>query len=127
MMEYYSPKWLSYAGFLFSVLGSLAMPLFGFVLSRYIFLLAKFDNPQNYSNDIYFARDVWTGIFVAICVGIGLNTYLQKLSFGKGGENLTFTLRLKLFQAYLSKHIGWYDKKEHAPAYLSTIISEDIQ
>lgn len=97
MMQYYSPKWLSYAGFVFSVFSSLALPLFGFVLSRYIFLLAKIDNPQDYSNDIYFARNVWTGIFVAICVGIGLTTYLQKLFFGKGGENLTFTLRIKLF------------------------------
>lgn len=127
MMKYYSPKWLSYAGFLACVLGSLSLPLFGFVLSRYIFLLAKFDSPQDYPDTIYFYRNVWTGIFVAVCVGIGVNTYFQKLCFGKGGENLTFTLRIRLFQAYLSKHIGWYDKKQHAPAYLSNIISEDIQ
>jgi ABC-type multidrug transport system fused ATPase/permease subunit len=25
------------------------------------------------------------------------------------------------------KHIGWYDRKEHAPAYLSNVISGDIE
>jgi ABC-type multidrug transport system fused ATPase/permease subunit len=48
------------------------------------------------------------------------------LWFGRGGENLTYALRVKLFEAYLSKHIGWFDNKNRAPGILTNILTEDI-
>jgi len=57
---------------------------------------------------------------------IGLSTYFQKLNFGIGGENLTNTLRVKLFEAILHKNIGWFDSKNRAPGILTNIITEDI-
>ena len=65
-------------------------------------------------------------MFVLLCLGIGLSTYFQKLFFGRGGENLTFTLRVKLFTAILHKNIGWFDNKNRAPGILTNIITEDI-
>lgn len=53
-------------------------------------------------------------------------SYTQKLLFGRGGENLTFTLRVKLFEAFLHKQIGWFDNKNRAPGILTNIITEDI-
>jgi len=57
---------------------------------------------------------------------MGISTFVQKISFGFGGDNLTLRLRVKLFEAYLSKHIGWFDNKERAPGVLTNILTEDI-
>lgn len=42
IMEYYKPTWLATAGFTASVFASLSLPMFGFVLSKYIFVLSMF-------------------------------------------------------------------------------------
>jgi len=100
--------------------------LFGFILSKYVFALAlPFDTPDNLAiyrqkNNEYFY------CFVALCIGIGVSTGFQKLYFGLGGENLTLKLRIKLFEAILRKHVGWFDDKNRAPGILSNMISEDI-
>jgi len=39
IMAYQHPKYFAYIGFVASVFASLQLPLFGFVLSRFIFLL----------------------------------------------------------------------------------------
>lgn len=124
-MEYYKPTWLAAAGFCASVFASLSLPMFGFVLSQYIFVLSMYGTSTP-TSEIYYLRNVWTGAFVGLCIGIGLTTYLQKLFFGRGGENLTYTLRVKLFEAYLHKHIGWFDNKNRAPGILTNILTEDI-
>lgn len=47
--------------------------------------------------------------------------------FGIGGENLTLALRVKLFDAFLHKNIGWFDNKNRAPGILTHMLAEDIQ
>lgn len=42
IMEFYKPTWLAIGGFIASVFASLSLPLFGFVLSMYIFVLSEF-------------------------------------------------------------------------------------
>lgn len=39
---------------------------------------------------------------------------------------MTFKLRVKLFEAILRKHVGWFDNKERAPGVLTNIITEYI-
>ncbi len=39
---------------------------------------------------------------------------------------MTFKLRVRLFEALLHKHIGWFDNKNRAPGILTNIITEDI-
>ena len=41
IMKYYKPFWYAVAGFCASVIASLNLPLFGFVLSEFIFVLGK--------------------------------------------------------------------------------------
>jgi ATP-binding cassette subfamily B (MDR/TAP) protein 1 len=65
-------------------------------------------------------------VFVGLCLWIGLFAYLQKLWFGRGGEHLTYKLRVSLFEALLHKNIGWFDNKSRAPGILTNIITEDI-
>jgi len=69
---------------------------------------------------------VWTWAFIGLVIGIGLSTFVQKVCFGWGGDNLTLKLRIKLFESILRKHIGWFDNKERAPGILTNMITEDI-
>ena len=124
-MHYYKPTRLAVIGFCASVVCSLSLPLFGFVLSKYIFVLSEYDGDKTPSNTLH-QRNCWTAAFVALCIMIGSSAYIQKLYFGRGGENLTFTLRVMLFRAYLYKHIGWFDNKSRAPGILTNILTEDI-
>ena len=39
---------------------------------------------------------------------------------------MTLRLRIRLFEAILRKHIGWFDDKDRAPGVLTNIITEDI-
>jgi len=52
--------------------------------------------------------------------------YLNKLTYVFLGENLTYTIRNKVFEGILHKHLGWFDNKERAPGILSNVLSEDI-
>lgn len=65
-------------------------------------------------------------MFLGVVTGIGLSMFIQKLCFGYGGDNLTHTLRVRLFEALLRKHVGWFDDKNRAPGVLSNILTEDI-
>ena len=96
-MQYYEPKSLAVAGFISSVFASLSLPLFGLVLSKYIFTLAMYGDPNFTPQQVAIERNKWTYAFVILCCGIGISAYFQKLCFGRGGENLTFKLRVKLF------------------------------
>ena len=126
IMKYYNPFWYAVAGFCASVIASLNLPLFGFVLSEFIFVLALPIVTDEEIQAFTDKRNFWTIIFLILCVCIGLSTYCQKLFFGIGGENLTQTLRVRLFEAILHKNIGWFDSKNRAPGILTNIITEDI-
>jgi ATP-binding cassette subfamily B (MDR/TAP) protein 1 len=71
-------------------------------------------------------RNFWMMMFVILCVFIFISTFLQKLAFGYCSENLVKTIRIKLFEAILYKHIGWFDNKDRAPGVLGNVIQEDI-
>jgi len=76
IMEYYKPTWLAWAGFTASVFASLSLPLFGFVLSKYIFVLSMYGDAGVSREEFSHDRNVWTAGFVALCIGIGSSTYL---------------------------------------------------
>ena len=126
MMQYYTPRWLAWCGFFASVASAFQLPMFGFILSQFVFVLAL---PITTSEErAYFEheRNVWTWAFIGLVIGIGLSSFTQKLCFGFGGDNLTLKLRIRLFEAILRKHIGWFDNKDRAPGVLTNILTEDI-
>jgi len=84
-------------------------------------LMLSIDDPEFETQ-----RNFWITMFGVLCAGIFLFTFLQKLAFGYGSENLTKTLRLMLFESIMYKHIGWFDNKDRAPGILGNIIQEDI-
>lgn len=126
MMTHYSPQWLAWIGFLASVAAALQLPMFGYILSQYVFVLDMPIETDDEKAAFEHERNVWTWAFLGLVLGIGLSSFVQKLCFGYGGDNLTLRLRIKLFEAYLNKHIGWFDNKERAPGVLTNIITEDV-
>ena len=73
IMEYYKPTWLAVAGFVASVFASLSLPIFGFVLSKYIFVLSDYGvKPLHVVEK---DRNDWTIVFIFLCFGIGFMAY----------------------------------------------------
>lgn len=72
IMSYYTPKWMAGVGFMASVFCAFQLPMFGFCLAQYVFLLLL--PPQ--SQEFIDARNTWTYAFGFLCVGIGLSTYV---------------------------------------------------
>ena len=76
-MYIYKPAHHAVFGFIASVFASLSLPVFGFVLSQYIFVLAMYGNPMYPDlNQTIFLRNMWTISFVALCIGIGATSYI---------------------------------------------------
>jgi ATP-binding cassette subfamily B (MDR/TAP) protein 1 len=40
MMQYYTPRWMAYVGIFASIASAFQLPMFGFILSQYVFVLA---------------------------------------------------------------------------------------
>ena len=40
MMKYYSPKWVAVVGMIASIIAAFSLPLFGYILSNYVFVLS---------------------------------------------------------------------------------------
>lgn len=75
IMKYYRPFWYAVAGFCASVIASLNLPLFGFVLSEFIFVLAKPIGTDEEMQEFKDARNFWTLMFLTLCICIGVSTY----------------------------------------------------
>ena len=117
LMEYYKPTWLAVVGLLCSLIVSSHLPIFGFLLSKMVFTMMDFPS-DDFEEHCYF----WVWMFLASCIGLFVFTYIQKLAFGIGAENLTSAVRYQLFEAILYKHIGWFDDRNRAPGVLGNII-----
>ena len=71
-------------------------------------------------------RNKWILILFIIVVLVGISSFIQRLAFGYGGDNLACTLRLKLFNAILSKHLSWHEKSDKSPGVLTNVLIDDI-
>lgn len=40
MMQYYTPKWMAVVGIFASIASAFQLPMFGYILSQYVFVLA---------------------------------------------------------------------------------------
>lgn len=49
IMNYYQPKWLAIVGFIASIFAAFSLPMFGFVLSKYVFLLPKYPTDPDFA------------------------------------------------------------------------------
>lgn len=68
----------------------------------------------------------WEAFYLAmIAVATWLFTFLQKKSFSLLGENVTYKIRVLLYDKILQKNIGWYDLKENGTGNLTSTMAQD--
>jgi ABC-type multidrug transport system fused ATPase/permease subunit len=66
------------------------------------------------------------GMFL-LCIGAFAFSFLQMVSFGIIGENVTLVMRKALYSSILSKNIGWFDSKDNSPGQLSSTMATEAQ
>eukprot|EP00347_Sterkiella_histriomuscorum_P020418 403337881 len=121
IMSYYTPKWLSYLVYLITVINAFGFPMYGLIFSKILFIMLV---PQSIT--YYEDRNFWCGLFILLIFALAIFGFLNKNLYAYLGENLTYTLRNKLYAGILYKHLGWFDNRDRAPGILSNVLSEDI-
>jgi ATP-binding cassette, subfamily B (MDR/TAP), member 1 len=121
IMSHYSPTWLAYFSFVVTIINGFGFPLYGLIFSQILFVML---NP--FSTSFNDDRNFWCGMFLLLAGGVALFGFLNKYQFTYLGENLTFTIRKKVFTGIIYKHLAWFDNKDRAPGILSNVLSEDI-
>lgn len=121
IMSYYRPRWLSQIVYIVTIINAFAFPLFGLIFGKILYVMMD-PYSKTYNKD----RNFWCGMFLLLTIGLGIFGFLNKFIYAYLGENLTYTIRNKLFASILYKHLGWFDNKERAPGVLSNVLSEDI-
>lgn len=122
IMQYYKPKWVIIFGIIASIFTATNLPMFGYVLSKMVFTLMDTDDMEHFQQ----RRNRWIAGFGILVLIIGICTFIQKLIFGYGGENLTNKVRKKMYEAIIYKHIGWFDQKDRTSGVLTNMLIEDI-
>lgn len=97
-MSYYTPKWLTYVVFVVTIVNAFGFPLYGLIFSEILFVMLV---PQ--SPDFIYDRNFWCGMFLILAVGLAVTGFLYKYIFAYLGENLTYTMRCKLFTGIIYK------------------------
>ena len=72
IMAFYKPKWVIAVGILSSLATSIQLPLFGYILSKVIFILMEPPESPNFESN----RNKYIGCFGVLCFGIGLFTFI---------------------------------------------------
>ena len=121
LMKYYSPKYLVAVSFIVTFIAGFGYPAHGYLFFEILFQFFNFTD-----TDYWFYINLFCGMFLVTGFGIGMTQFLQRYSFSALGENLTCTIRVKLFESIMYKHVAWFDHKDKAPGVLSNILSEDI-
>lgn len=75
-MRYYSPKWVAVVGMIASIVAAFSLPLFGYILSNYVFILSL-DTTEGPDLEYYeYERDKWTWAFIGLVFGIGISAFI---------------------------------------------------
>ena len=75
MMRYYNPRWLAWCGFASCIVHSITMPMFGFIMSKYVFIFALPLDTQAEIDAFRHERNVWSWAFVGLVIGFGLASF----------------------------------------------------
>ena len=71
--------------------------------------------------------DMWC-LAMFLCAILSFVTgFSQKFLFGVIGENITLSIREKLYGSLIKKQIGWFDNRENAPGVLNSVLARDVQ
>ncbi|PWA75902.1 AAA+ ATPase domain-containing protein [Artemisia annua] len=126
------PMWrlieLSFAEWLYAVLGSTGAAIFGSFnpLLAYVIALIVTEYYRNESNK-HMRNEVDKWCLIIACMGVVtvIANFLQHFYFGIMGEKMTERVRRMMFSAMLRNEVGWFDEEENSADTLSMRLAND--
>ncbi|KAK4873210.1 hypothetical protein RN001_015239 [Aquatica leii] len=121
IIKYNSPEWWAISlGCISSLANGACTPVYPIIFGQMMNVLVSDDSV--YIQD---QTDFYSYMFLAIAAILGLSALLQTYMFGIAGEKLTICLRSKMFQAYLSQDISYFDNMENSVGTLCANLSKE--
>ncbi|KVH89240.1 ABC transporter B family member 6-like isoform X1 [Cynara cardunculus var. scolymus] len=126
------PMWrlveLSFAEWLYAVLGSTGAAIFGSfnpLLAYVIALIVTEYYRKEADRHMRHEVDKWCLIIACMGVVTVIANFLQHFYFGIMGEKMTERVRRLMFSAMLRNEVGWFDEEENSADTLSMRLAND--
>ncbi|KAF4351252.1 hypothetical protein G4B88_025744 [Cannabis sativa] len=118
---------LSFAEWLYAVLGSIGAAIFGSFnpLLAYVIALIVTAYYKNEGHHLRHEVDKWCLIIACMGVVTVVANFLQHFYFGIMGEKMTERVRRMMFSAMLRNEVGWFDEEENSADTLSMRLAND--
>ncbi|XP_071689783.1 ABC transporter B family member 20-like [Rutidosis leptorrhynchoides] len=126
------PMWrlieLSFAEWLYAVLGSTGAAIFGsfnpllaYVIALIVTEYYRIENKKHMRHEV----DKWCLIIACMGFVTVIANFLQHFYFGIMGEKMTERVRRMMFSAMLRNEVGWFDEEENSADTLSMRLAND--
>ncbi|XP_008233570.2 PREDICTED: LOW QUALITY PROTEIN: ABC transporter B family member 20 [Prunus mume] len=119
---------LSFAEWLYAVLGSIGAAIFGsfnpllaYVIALIVTAYYRGDEGRHLSQEV----DKWCLIIACMGIVTVVANFLQHFYFGIMGEKMTERVRRMMFSAMLRNEAGWFDEEENSADTLSMRLAND--
>ncbi|KAK2633764.1 hypothetical protein Ddye_028556 [Dipteronia dyeriana] len=119
---------LSFAEWLYAVLGSIGAAIFGsfnpllaYVIALIVTAYYRSDNHRHLRQEV----DKWCLIIACMGIVTVVANFLQHFYFGIMGEKMTERVRRMMFSAMLRNEVGWFDDEENSADTLSMRLAND--
>ncbi|TXG49709.1 hypothetical protein EZV62_025584 [Acer yangbiense] len=119
---------LSFAEWLYAVLGSIGAAIFGsfnpllaYVIALIVTAYYGSDNHHHLRQEV----DKWCLIIACMGIVTVVANFLQHFYFGIMGEKMTERVRRMMFSAMLRNEVGWFDDEENSADTLSMRLAND--
>uniref|UniRef100_A0A5B6Z274 Putative ABC transporter B family member 20 n=1 Tax=Davidia involucrata TaxID=16924 RepID=A0A5B6Z274_DAVIN len=118
---------LSFAEWLYVVLGSIGAATFGSFNPLFAYVLALIVTAYYRAEGHHLRSDVNKWCLIITCMGIVtvVANFLQHFYFGIMGEKMTERVRRMMFSAMLRNEVGWFDEEDNSADTLSMRLAND--
>jgi ATP-binding cassette subfamily B (MDR/TAP) protein 1 len=120
---------LSFAEWLYAVLGSTGAAIFGSFnpLLAYVIALIVTEYYRDDKHNLSLRHEVDKWCLIIACMGVVtvVANFLQHFYFGIMGEKMTERVRRMMFSAMLRNEVGWFDEEENSADTLSMRLAND--
>ncbi|GMN57287.1 hypothetical protein TIFTF001_026389 [Ficus carica] len=119
---------LSFAEWLYAMLGSIGAAIFGsfnpllaYVIALIVTAYSRTDETHHIKKEV----DKWCLIIACMGVVTVVANFLQHFYFGIMGEKMTERVRRMMFSAMLRNEVGWFDEEDNSADTLSMRLAND--
>ena len=125
LYELNDPKILIFVGGIASAIVGFCQPFFGLLLGRFVSILTVpiefIGGPEGLREAV--SKEARYTLILALIAYVA--SVIQKKSFSKLGEGVTYKIRCVLYSKILQKHMGWFDLRDNATSVLTATMAEE--